>query len=231
MSREKQDSGAIGWFLGRFFRSPSSYVGILSALGMGAAASSAGVPVSGAIGLGSLVGIAVGALSFLIWYGIKSSHRKATELRKEANVSAVDESLLKALRESGEPGAARLLEKLCAERNAIMRQVEASEDSGSAEPMLALATAILSEASRRADELADLARRRSDAHLESPANAEERMSAIRVELETAYGVVVDAKSGLREGEWQATEDWLSSPGTGSLTALTAQLSEEMTIAR
>ncbi len=219
------------WFLGKVLRHPASYVGLAAAIGVGVAAAAAAMPVGGVIGFATMVGLAVGMLGFLVGYGIKASHRQASDNEAGVPLATLDAALLAGLGEVEEKQVAVVLEKLLGDRNAIARLVAENPDNEDAAHTFELVSRLFSEAVSQAEELQDLARRGRDPLLEAGKDAEAKSEAIRGQIESAYRAVADTRSRLRRGEKLARRDFLEPAAASSLPALTERLVGETEIAR
>lgn len=231
MEGDEPSKGATGWFLGKLFRNPAGYIGLAAGVGVAISSLLAAIPLGGAIGLGALVGGAVGMLSFLIGYGIQASHRKALESEENAPTDDFSsKELVENLQKVGENEAASVLEKLVVEHEEtkkLSRELLQGRESGE---VLKLVTPIMVLASSEAEELEDLARRANDPLLESPEDSDARREKIRAELIAAYRTMADARSRLRRGEKLSQKDYLGGENESDLSALTERLAEETEIA-
>lgn len=235
MSKEEKD-GAAGWFLGQLVRSPATWIGLAAGTAMGFAFSQVG-PIGGAIGLGRLVALAAGGFSFLVNYGIRSSHRIAQDQKEIAGNTAKlekENAVSTQLTGAGLVDEAGILEKLRKDRDAIQARRAEISDNALAGHMALVATTIVDTACARLEEFADLVRRVEDPILESPDDSEARIAEIRNNLSRAYRAVADARSRLRQIESQHEPEIFDDPSDVDgldLGALASKLEAENELSR
>lgn len=238
MSEESQAAkgGAGKWFLKKFFISPATWAGLSAGIAAGLSLLHKG-PLGGAIGFGSMVGVGTGALFLTVVIAVRAMHKKnrqSAELADRQNTELREQFILADLCKAGRTDDAALLEKMFADRDAVLKQCRGREDDADAAHTVELASAIISESCLQAEELQDLHRRAQDPLLDGPDGAEAKIEEIRAELQRAYQAVANARSRLRRGESLSEIDFLAdsaSVAAGNLAALTGRLEEETAIAK
>jgi len=228
--------GATSWFLAKLVKTPAAWVGAGSGVAVGVLFAQTG-PISGAIGFGTLVGLALGGLAFLVSMGISTSHRLTKE-NTELAIRKVEEEqetrAVSALREDGLEEQAEMLEKIRRDRDAILEYCETSNSKGAADHTLLLVSAIVEKYCIRADELCDIERRVADPLLRVPQESTAKGALIRAEMEETYRVVADARTLLRQSNFRTEASSLISPDDVpnlGLDRLVSKLEEETAISR
>ncbi len=228
--------GAGKWFLKKLLVSPATWAGVIAGFAVGIPFA-AETPLGGAIGFGSIVGLAVAAFTFLIYNGVRASHHqsklKAAEESRRISKGRED-AALDELRASKLNGDADLLGKILSDRDAIEKICEGKEKEADAVHTLQLISTIVEKSCFQSEEIHDLARRMADPILETPEGAEEKLEELRADLKRTYQAIADARSRLRRGERLSEVDFLAdekSIANLSLSSLAAQLEEETSVSR
>jgi|GEM_PF-3793770 len=230
---EKRETKGMGsWFVKTMLGKPSTWVG----LAVGGFVLLSATPTIGWVGgtiLGSLAGLGVGLMAFLVHAGIAASFLKAKDSERRvrfAQKTAREKALLEDLRDTSLADDATLMEKLLRDRDAIHRQCAGMTDTLDAVHTAELVQAIGVLAVGSGESLLDLVRRKEDPHLTAPPDVDSQLATNRAELRQAYQALVDTRSRLRRGQLLAKEDIVAVSGAATLRSLTEQLQGETEVA-
>ncbi|MCP5538836.1 MAG: hypothetical protein H7A53_01675 [Akkermansiaceae bacterium] len=214
------------WLLARIFTSPAAWIGAAAGTGVGIAASGPST-TGGAIGMGTMAGLAVGGIVLALVSVVRRSFENSRRGLGAAQEAREGEAVA-ALERDGLDGDAALLRKIFAERDAVIARAPL-ENPGEATSTLELVGAMAEASRARAEDLHDLERRLRDPLLDSPPDAEAEVAAIRSELRAAFRAMADTHTRLRRGESLVVVDFLAeteSSAPSELATLTRRIEGE-----